>query len=260
MLNLPGAIFALPFTALGWVLAAFNAPAGIPLLKLAWWLGGSADTAVRALTLVQKQQGSQAVVRAAEWFFSRRQGEVASYVAIVCLVAGEIEQGRKWHEAAREAGCDRTGLVEVAELLLAAQDRQPGTLAELSERLMQRHDLSPSASVLCLREVAWTSLLRRQWGRCREYAGRLLAVDADPTASMALWAAALALGDEAAAARHLAGAAKLPRPQRLAYEAIGQAVAGHAAAAASALDELRTLKPEAVPAVEAAIQKAQASL
>lgn len=244
---------SLPFQWLGQLAAMFGVPFGVDLLKMAWKIGGAGATAGLALAAIRKHHGEAAAgAQAGAWMNARPRPEIAVVAGFAAVWDGDLNSARDYLRRGRQAGKDRTGVLELLEMIIATHTG-PGEAAEVAGRLEARHDLSASVSKLVLHKVLWSDLLAGRFGPARARADHLLAVAEDPVARMALWALELGEGRERQAGGHLGRAGLMSAESRLQYECLGYAAVGRNGEARAKLDQLRQANAGAARYVELAL-------
>ena len=215
-------LLSLPFLWLGQLTGGLKLAVCVPLLRLAWAIGGDGATARAALARMGEHLGVEAArAQAAFWMQSRPAPEVAGWAGVMALNAGDNQQAGEYLARGRQLGDDRTGMFELLELMLALRDGSGDRMAELAVAMEARRDLSPAVRKLLLEIVLWQTLMAGRFDEAGDRARHLLKVQDNHTAEMALWALAKRSGDSARARRRLARAAGMPAPERLYYQCLG---------------------------------------
>lgn len=247
MIHLVRSLLALPFQVLGGVLAAFGVPAGMSLLKAAWWISGSGATGVRALAQVKRYEGGEAALtQARDWLSRRPRVELAAFTGLLLLDGGRLDEARDCLRQGGRLGADREGNLELLEVLLAYRDPDPAVIEELARRLEPRRDLNGLVRKLVLEERMWQEVLARRFDAARDYAEHLLAVGRDAQASLAMWALETRRGRGPEAARHFVAARGIPSPHGAYLRYLAAASIDAATYAEEALAELAEADPALV--------------
>ena len=251
---------SLPLVWAGRLAAMFKSPAGASFLKAAWAIGGDGTVAQMALSEISKYAGAEAARAQGQiWMARSAHPQIASFTGLLACNSGDIEAARDYLVRGREHGDDPSGLLELLEFVIAARDDRPDASTELAERLSQRTDLSPAVSKMVLTELLWASMLRGEFGRAREHAERLVQVESNPPASIALWALAEAEGDRGRAERHLADAHGFAPDQQLYYMCLGSAATGRRDEAIRSARELRGCNEELAELAERFLDGSEAA-
>lgn len=233
-------LLALPFLWIGRLLSSLRLPLGLPLLRTAWAVSGDGAIGRIALNQSRQQMGLGAARGLAErWIENRPRPEIAAYAGLMALEQRQPEAARRHLHRARQLGDDPAGMIELLELLLAAEEDDPQVLREVASGLAARRDLSPVVSKLVHSELLWDAMLAGRLDEARARATHILAVEDAPAAEIALWAIARRDRNALAADGHLRRAAKMHPDQRLYYMLLGALAIGSADEAGEMLTALR---------------------
>lgn len=220
-------LISLPLVWAGRLAAMFKSPAGASFLKVAWTIGDDGTVAQLAMSEILKYAGPEAARAQGDIWMARRPcPRIASFTGLLACNCGDLPAAQSCLARGRELGDDPSGMLEMLEFAITARDGRSDAATELAERLSRRTDLSPTVSKMVLHELTWVSMLRGEFGRAREHAERLVQVEANPAASIALWALAEAEGDRARAEKHLADAHGFAPDQRLYFMCMGNLTIG----------------------------------
>jgi hypothetical protein len=245
---------SLPPLWLGQLACILKMPAGVPLLRAAWRLGGSGAVAGAALAAILQRRGPAAAqAQAARWLQQRPRPEIASFAGMLAVDAGDLETARDLLARGRQLGDDRTGALDLLEYFIAARTGQGAQVLELARRFQDRRDLPSLLSKAVLSVLMWDALEHGRGEEARRRALHLLEVDLVPEAEMVLWALHLRDGDHAQAEVHLERSG-LPPPQRSYYQFLGSLAVGRTDHARQFLLQLRDLDGFLAGKAEAALK------
>lgn len=253
-------LISLPLVWAGRLAAMFKSPASVGFLKAAWAIGGDGEVGQVAMSEILKHAGLEAARAQGEiWLAQRPCPQVATYTGMLASDCGDMPAARTCLARGRDLGDDPSGLLEFLEFVIARRDDRPDAASELAERLSHRTNLSPTVSKMVLDQLLWTSMIRGELGRAREYAERLLQVEADPPASILLWALAEDEGDHNLARKHLADARGFPADQRLYFMCLADLAVGQRDEAVRLAQELREYNDDLADLAENIIDQSEAT-
>ena len=238
-------LVSFPIVLFGKVFAALNLPLAIPLLKIGWFIGRDEIAAVVALAQITKEQGPETALAQAEvWLSKHPQLALAACAGMTARDLGDYEKARSFLEKGRTLGDDSHGLLDLLEMSLAERTNDPESGIKIAEKLSRRNDVSPMVSELALIAMLWKEMLYRRFSEARVLALRLLAVDNEPKASIAMWALERLEGRTESAEKYLRIADVLPKDQRLYLTYLACFTAGFTEQAHEALTELREVNSD----------------
>ena len=253
-------LISLPLVWAGRLASMFKSPAGASFLKAAWTIGGDGTVAQLAMAEILKHAGIEAARAQGEiWMAQRPCPLIASFTGLLACDCEDLPAAQMCLTRGRALGDDPAGLLELLEFIIASRDGRSDATVELAEQLSRRTDLSPVVSKMMLTEMLWASMLGSEFGRAREYAQRLLAVESDPPASIALWALAEVEGDRNRAERHLADAHGFPPDQGLYFMCLGNLAIGRRDQAAGLAQELREHNSALAVSAERLLDRSEAT-
>jgi hypothetical protein len=217
----------------------FRMPLAAGLLKLAWQVSEKGDIAAKALAAVRIQYGHDlAMAQAAQWMRRCPRSELAAAAGLLAIQANDIVAAESYLQQGLSLGDDSSGSLELLELLVPTARYDQQAAGAVARRLAQRRDLSPITSRFVLNTLVWDDLWHGRPGDARASAERLLAIDRDAVARVAMWAIELNEGRDSAAAEQLRQAAGLNPTIRLYYQTVGMLSIGRLSDARELLVQL----------------------
>lgn len=217
---------SLPLDWAGQAARVFHLPAAVPLLQAAWVVSGDGWVGRAALAARMQRDGVAAMLAEADAGLARRPSAlVAAFAAAVATDVGALAAARRYAELAHGLGDDPSGMLDGVDYLLAVE-AQPDRREELVAELDERHDLPPGLAQIVARVRLWQALRQGRFDEARRRAQRMVEVDPEPPALMALWAVAEHEGRTGDANRYLRQAAAFPLPARLLWAGLAHAALG----------------------------------
>ena len=246
-------LLALPLELLGRAAAMFSPPMAATLHSAAWVLAGNPQTAMMALQTVKKTLGTEAMLAQAErWMARRPQAAIAAIAGLTTLNRGDLPGARQWHDRARLAGRDDSGIDDLLEYLVTLAD-DPSQATQLAREFSTRRDLGPGLVRLIKEELLWDDLFAGRHDDARRGAEHLLAIQKDLPASAAMWALETRRGRPAAAQKHLRDGMEFPRETWLYWQCLASTALDSRSQTQLLLDELRAVNESAAAAAHDAI-------
>jgi uncharacterized protein HemY len=234
---------SLPFFWLGQLAGMGKMPLCVPLLKVAWYLGGDGNVAVWALSRIQQYVSSEAaLLQAAAWLTRRPQAAVAAKAGLLAIQAGQIEEAKNFLVRAQQIGPDPTGLLELLEILVAGAAGSAAGVADLVRRLEARRDLSPIVSKYIHEHLLCEALFAGRFEEAERRARWSWSIEDNPLAATTFWVLARRRGSRDGFERYC-GRLHLAAPQALYFQTLGHIACGETDAARSKLAMLDKADP-----------------